>query len=254
MSLSGKYTSIQEVVERIHRDYGFTEVHEDEIAEWIWDIVGLIGASEPYQEKPITLTVEDYRTKLPCDFYSLTSVRDTTYYIELRPTFDRYHLSSDKTAVSDTEFLTEMDPATGEWFYTTISPEIYPEYYTYKLQGEYMFVGFSTGEIELIYDAFPIDPATRLPLIPDDPKYLEAVVTHCASKIAFRLMLKDLLSERKLERIEQLALFAAGAARNKALIPDPHKMESIRNMWKSPHSYYQHFETGDVDRGSRQKD
>ena len=54
--------------------------------------------------------------------------------------------------------------------------------------------------------------------------------------------------------VTNATIFAAGAARNKALIPDPHKMESIRNMWKSPNSHYQHFETGDVDRGHRQKD
>ena len=67
------------------------------------------------------------------------------------------------------------------------------------------------------------------------------------------MMLKDKLSERKYDKIAQKASFAMGAARSKGLIPDPHFMETIRNRWMSPHPYYEHFETGDVDKGSRDR-
>lgn len=253
MGLNGKYTEINEIMERIHRDYGFSDINKDEVAEWIWDIVGLIGACEPYVDTPAVITIEDFRGKLPADMYSILSVRDTTNYIELRPTVDNYHLSDDKSAYAYVELDADIDPATGIAYNTTVYSDSYPEYYVYKLQGNYIYVGYETGEVEMMYKKFPVNLDTGLPLIPDDPKYIAAVVAFCATKIAFKMLLKDLLTERKYNIIEQQSLFASGAARNKALIPDPHKMETIRNMWKSPYPYYEHFDTGNVDMGKRDR-
>lgn len=256
MGISKKYTNINEIIERVQRDYGFSEFHKNEAAEWVWDIVGKIGASEPYEEKQALIDIEDYRGELPYDFYSLDAVRDRTSFIELRPTSDLYHFGdykADSTPVSTIITTGDVDPITDEEYETSVEQRNVPEYYTYKLQGGYIFTGFGEGRIELMYKAFPIDVETGLPKIPDDPKYIEAVVTYIASKVAFRLMLVDKLSDKKCNLVEQKAVFAAGAARNKALIPDPHKMETIRNLWKSPHSYYEHFETGHTSLGARDR-
>ncbi len=254
MGLTSKYTTLDEIVERVQRDYGF-EVNDMEAAEWTWDAITQIGVLEPFVEKIKEITISDYKGVLPVDLYQLKHVRDTDNFIELRRTLDGYFRSNNKWAVQENTVINtqDVDPLTDEPFYTIVSPATYPEYYTYKLQGNYIFIGYATGTLEMVYDAFPVDETTGLPLIPDDTKYIRAITTFIGAKEGFRMMLKDELSERKYDKIAQEASFALGAARSKGLIPDLHFMETIRNRWMSPHTHYEHFETGNVDAGYRDR-
>ena len=43
---NGKYTHLNERLERVHRDFGFEEVFADEAKEWIWDCLGYFGRDE----------------------------------------------------------------------------------------------------------------------------------------------------------------------------------------------------------------
>ena len=43
---NGKYTHLNEILERVHRDFGFEEVFADEAKEWIWDCLGYFGRDE----------------------------------------------------------------------------------------------------------------------------------------------------------------------------------------------------------------
>ena len=43
---NGKYTHINEIMERVHRDYGFSDIFEDEVKEWVWDCIGYFGRNE----------------------------------------------------------------------------------------------------------------------------------------------------------------------------------------------------------------
>lgn len=259
MSLSKRTTTVNEIIERIHRDYGFQDIRGSEISEWIWDVVGKIGVVDALTNKITTITIEEYKGLLPYNLFSinkggirlLISGEGSTTRIPLREAGDIFFDSADKADLQPVEYPTEIDPATGEFFYTVVTSVDDPEYYTYRIDGNYITTGFTSGIIEIAYEAFPVDIKTGLPLIPDDPKYIQAVVSYMAWKIALRLMLSDKLSERKYHELHKLSLFNIPAARGNALIPDPGKMEKLRNRWLSPHPYYQNFDTGFRYSGSR---
>lgn len=253
--MNSRYTTLDEIIERVQRDFGF-DVNDSEAAEWVWDVVTQIGVLAPFEEKIKEITIEDYKGVLPIDLYGTPKhLRDSETFVELRRTLDGYFFSDNKWEAQDNEIIQtqDVDPLTDEPFYTTVPPATYPEYYTYKLQGNYIFIGYSTAILEMVYDAFPVNESDGTPLITDDTKYIKAIVEFIAEKEAFRLFLKDELSERKYDKIAQKASFSLGAARSKGLIPDRSEMETIRNRWMSPHPYYEHFETGNVDMGSRNR-
>jgi len=253
--MNSRYTTLNEIIERVQRDYGF-DVNDAEAAEWVWDAVSDIGVLTPFLEKIHKITVEDYKGMLPLDMYGTPKyVRDLDTFVELRSTVDGYFFSDQKWEAQDNTIINtqDVDPLTDEPFYTVVPPDTHPEYYTYKLQGNYIFIGYATGTLEMVYDAFPVDESSGTPLIPDDVKYIKAIVAFIGMKEAFRMMLKDELSERKYDRLEQKSMFTMGAARNRGLMPDIHHMETIRNRWLSPESNFQNFETGNVDLGSRNR-
>lgn len=254
MALSGKTISPDFIVERLHNDYGFSEIYPVDIYEYIWDVVGLIGAGAAYTDEVATVEVTDYKGKLPVNFYDMNEggVREKVTWVPLSEMSDKFYKTDNKNPQQTTLFPVDTDPATGEYYHTAVPPEEYPDYYRYKINNGYIWTVFQQITLEVAYKAFPIDVEFGIPVVPDDPQYLRAVTAYCAKMIGFKEYLKDNLSERKYDRLEQEYLFAAGAARNKALMPDPGKMEKLRNIWKSPLPYYDHYESGFRHLGGRE--
>jgi len=243
--LSGKHISVDYIVERLHHDYGFDNITLSDILEYIWDVVGFIGVLDPMIDKePVTIDIENHRGVLPYDLYSISGVREYTTGTMMTEISDLFWKSTNENIETETEVIADVDPATGEEYYTVVFTEDTPELYRYKVQGNYIFTAFETGRIEMAYKAFPIDPITGIPTIPDDAQYVRAVVSYIAERIAFKMMLRDLLSERKYELLRQEYLFNVGAAKGKCIQPDAARMEVIVNRWKSPHPYYYHFDEG----------
>mgnify|MGYP001310872574 CR=1 FL=1 len=252
--LSGKTVTIDTLMEIIYQDYGFESLDKFEVAEWIWRFMGILGSPYSYEDKGVELVISDYKAKLPVDLYSVVAVRDKTTGIVLREmtdVFSKFNNSGDiervvvGTGDYDTDGVTEFE--------TVVPPSSDAELYTFKLQTDYIFTGFESGTIELQYKAIPVDDISGLPLIPDNPKYIRALASYIAERIAFRMMLKDQLSERKYDLIRQDYLFNVGAAQSECLIGnmDPARMETLINRWRS--SYYGpgHFDSGFKHLGSR---
>ena len=91
MSLSGKHIDVSYIIERVYRDYGFDlEIKYDEVLEWVWDVMALIGTPQVMVDKvtdgtstsykgntmPDPIAITDYRGELPVDLYSITLARD----------------------------------------------------------------------------------------------------------------------------------------------------------------------------------
>lgn len=250
--LSGKTVSMDYIIEQLHDEYGFSNLDQGSISEYIWKIVGIIGTLEPLKDAdPYTVTITEHRGLLPHDLYQLTGVREYTTGRMMTEITDLFFLSQNESIETETEVVTELDPATNEYFYTVVFSDSYPELYRYKTQGNYIYTAFSTGRVELAYKAFPVDITTGLPVLPDDAIYLRGIISFIAERLAFKLMLQDLLSERKYEIIRQDYLFNVGAAQNKCIMPNAARMEILSNRWRAPHPYHENFDTGFTYLGSR---
>jgi hypothetical protein len=252
MALNGKSVQIDSILERVLRDYGLQDIYPDEAAEWIWDIVAFIGTPYVMEDaEPVKIEIVNYRGILPYDLYSVEQVREYTTGIPMREMSDLFFGSQNSIFNEGTELEQDADPTTGETFTTAVGPTTDPDYFTFKIQNNYIFTGIDNGDVEMAYKKFPVDENTLLPLIPENAKYIRAVVSYIAERKAFKLMLQDLLSERKYDRIEQKYLFDVGAAQSECILPDKTRMENLINRMKSPYPYHDHFDVNFRHLGSR---
>lgn len=214
MSLTGKYIDVSYVIERVYRDNGFDlEIRYDEVIEWVWDVISLVGAPQSFVEKvtdgstdmPDPIVITNYRGDLPCDLHAVKLARDYDTKMPM--------ICKSSSYIKDTEqlFIRESQ-------------------YTYTLNDNYIFTSFEEGEVELHYEAFPTN-ALGMPLIPDHIKFVMATQAYIAERIGFRLMMQDHLSERKYDRLNQERLWYIGAAQSASNVPSIDQMESIKNRY-----------------------
>jgi hypothetical protein len=257
--LSGRVVSIDTIIEMIYQDYGFEIVNKAEVAEWIWRSMATIGTPYPYEDKVKELVIVDYRSELPLDLYSITMIREQSTLTPLREMTDLLNRYNDESYSNVEEIIADYDPAypstyidnIKEYYNTIVGTDVSSEFYTYKTQGNYIYFGIDIGVVEMQYKAIPIDIVTGMPTVPDNPVYIRGIVSFIAERLAFRMMLKNQISERKYEIIRQDYFFNAGAAKSACVMPDPSRMETLINRWKSTYLGPEHFDTYFQHLGSR---
>ncbi len=256
--LSGRVVNIDMLKEQLRQDYGFTDLDLSEIAEWVWRSMGIIGTPYPYEDKIVELDVVEYRTSIPVNLYSIVGVREQSTGIPLREMTDTFFKFGESAYEGVTEIIADYDPAypgtyaTTEYYETIVGPESSSEYFTFKTQGNYLYTHIQNGTLEMAYKAIPIDIVTGLPTIPDNVKYIRGVVSFIAERIAFRMFLKDQLSEVKYNYILKDYLFNVGAAQAECHALDPSRAETLLNRWKSTYLGTDHFDTNFRYLGSRE--
>jgi len=214
MSLTGKHVDVSHIIERVYRDNGFDlEIKYDEVIEWIWDVISLIGAPQAFVDKvtdgstgmPQPLVIENYRGNLPVDLHSVHLARDYDTKMPM--------VIKGSTYLRDTEqgYARESQ-------------------YTYTLNDNYIFTSFEEGEVELHYEAFPTNNL-GMPLVPDDIKFIMATQSYIAERIGFRLWMQDHLSQQKYNKLESERLWYIAAAQSKAQVPSIDEMEAIKNRY-----------------------
>ena|SRR3990167_8159234 len=206
--------SIARVVEKIYRDYGFnTDIVWSDVIEWLAEGINLLGVEPSYEDK-ISSAIEltNGRGELPCDIAYIRMVRDFDTQMVFVRSSDQFHLSN-YYRCEDEE----------------VSNNCYPENLTYICENGYIFTPIKEGNLEIAYKAIPTDKE-GLPTIPDDDKYIRAMSSYIAERIAFKLYLQDKLTRDKFQMIERDRDWAFGSAKMKMIIPDIDAMESMKRQ------------------------
>jgi hypothetical protein len=259
--LNGRTVSVDMLIEQLIQDYGFETVNRAEVIEWVWRSMAIIGTPYPYEDKSVELDIVDYKSSLPLNLYSIGMIREKTTGIPFREMTDMFNKFGNSAYEGLTEITADFDPAypyvsaaenTVESYQTIIGPNASSEFYTYKTQGNFIYFGMDNGTAEMQYKAMPIDIVTGMPTLPDNAIYLRGVEGFVAEKLAMRLLMKDQISERKYDIIAKNYYFDVGAAQNICRMPDPSRMETLINRWKSTYLGPEHFDTGLMYLGSRE--
>lgn len=231
--LNHKYTTINRVLENVIRDTGFSEeIDFVEALEWAYRAMELIGAPQIYIEKVTDgnkelghsnpITIVDYKGEIPCDVHQIIQVREYYNRLSLRE--------------ANTQFI----------YSTNVNNIVNNSDLSYRINDGYIFTNFKEGVLEIAYYGFPLDES-GYPAIPDDERYLKAVESYIAERIARRLWLQDKLATDKYRALEQDWLFYVKSAKSRAQMPTLDGMESLKNqivrLIDKPYNHANQFET-----------
>lgn len=258
MAYNGKFVSLQTIIEKAYRDSGEDYIDWEKGIEWTGDLIGLIGVPGGYVNKITDGSIDNYdplevinfRTELPKDLESLISIRKVN--LKEDGTVDSF---SEMIESTDVFFLDPKDVQTGHPTVTNpvfntvtidqdtdeitpvqltqeYSKPLYDRKYTYKLEGNYIFTNFESGYIQMSYKGFAMD-AEGFPMIPDDPKYREAVSWNIISHIDYIKWRKNPSPQNASIKndSEQKRDWYVASARTKYHIPTLDSLESIKNSW-----------------------
>jgi len=118
--------------------------------------------------------------------------------------------------------------------------------YTYRLTDGWVFCNLSSTTLEISYKAIPVDEENS-PLVPDDTKVINAVVSSVAYRLAKRLAIREEISAKAFDIIEKDALFNMASARSGNKVLDMSEMESFKNrflrLMPDVTAYYDSFDT-----------
>ena len=204
-------TSLKEVIGKVKRHKLLATLPEDTIVDDTIEFLRIMGLEETFEDKIAIIDIENYRGLLPEDFYEMIQVR--TYNenkdippIYFRTTLDTFYKSSrlwDKVA------------------------------YTYKIQGRVIFCSpLKEGKLEVAYKALELDEC-GLPLIPDDAKFIRAIVAYIKMVHFTDLFDEGQITLQSLQNAQQEYTWAAAACSTSMKMPSLDDMEAISNMFNS---------------------
>lgn len=211
------YTTINHILESVRREFGFeTDLHIDDVREWVWSSIGLIGSQELLFKKQADIEITNHRAPLPVDVYDLTEhrVRDKDSKRMMKKSEALFFKDSRRVrqnpVITKSETVRIVDDVneTGTEYLSIIYPQHIEVPGDYMIKNGYIYTAEEQMTVQLHYTAFPLDEK-GFPLIPDDPLVHKFLVWYIGERLAFKYMLKDKLSERKYDRIEQEYHFVA---------------------------------------------
>lgn len=253
--LNTKYVSIDYILDKLYRDYGFDNVNRYDVAEWLWEVIQLLGIAYTYEQKTKeNITVSDWRFEIPVDYMDFGTtggIRDRLtqcplkYATDLFQTIDNFTSSTMTNRFEGPTVVVNPDGSSGDnTVFVVVDTALFnAQQYTYKPSNGFFYCGFKEGNVDITYNAFPIDD-NGFPKVPDDAKYIRACVGFIAWKIAFKLKLRNQIAADDVNKLEIEYLHSAGAARTKAILPDIHLMESIKNMQMRLIPLYNQYRAG----------
>ena len=268
MALNGLYVGLNEVLERVYRDYGFEEdLDWNDAIVWAADALDLIGAPRAYMPRvtdgstdlgnsnPIQIT--NYRGDLPCDFHQHVQLREYNTKIPMIHNSDSFHAGGKPTecgtetsctnacTTNGVDEVPSTDPADNTncnpFFNFNQNPtanasipvssdvDCWKEL-SYTINGGKIFTSFKEGSVEMAYWAVPTDEQ-GLPLIPANKRFVEAVKNYLAHRISFKLDIQGRMPAGKADKLEQEWLFFCASAASAARMPSLDQMESLKNQW-----------------------
>lgn len=176
-------------------------VQLDRAVNYAVELIRIVGMPAIFQDKTEIIEVEDYRAKLPCDFYEITAVKSTdgTCY---RSTTDVFC----PVKKDDREYDA-----------------------TYKIQNSVIILSRKHDCIEVSYKSMLLDE-DGFPLIPDNQSFIKALEWYIKREVFTMLFDINRVSAQALTNAEQKYAWYVGQAQSDLVRPTIDQMESIANI------------------------
>lgn len=196
------YVNIRIVLDRLLRHPLLRDIDLETAIQFVLDFIAVMGLPKTYIDKYCVLSVENFRSVLPCDCIAINQVRECktgACLIGMTDSFNGTH-REDRSVRS------------------------------FKTQGCLIYTSFRTGQIEVSYKAIPTDDE-GLPLLPDNAIFLKTLELYIKKEWFTILFDMGKISPAVLQNAQQEYAFKAGQCNNEFMIPSVSEMESITNMF-----------------------
>lgn len=193
------YVNIREVLSRILRHPLLQDVSLEQAVQYTVDFIGIFGMPKLYQDKEVTLHIEDFRAKLPCDLISIIQVKDCQSGICLR------------------SMTNSFSPKEGVEL-------------TFKTQGQVLYTSFRTGDVIVAYKSIPVDDE-GFPLLIDNSVFMKTLEAYIKREVFTILFDMGKINGAVLQNTQQQYAWLAGQLQSEFTIPSISEMESLKNSW-----------------------
>lgn len=216
------YISIKEVLDNLLDNPLLQDLTLERVVNYAVDFIRRVGMPKVFQEKTSKINIEEYRGQLPCDFFKMIQVRYNNNCF--RYSTDSFHLSDEKGKSHDL---------------------------TYKIQGDFIFTSLKEGEIEIAYQAIPVD-CNGYPLLVDNSSFREALELYITKRRYKILYDTGKLRGDVYKNTCQEYAFLVGQAQTSLIMPSLDEMESITNTWNTLINRVTEHSRGFINSGSKE--
>ena len=187
--------TIREVMARVLGHPMLQDVTIEQCVRHTLDFINKVGYPEIYDEKIVTVDINDYRGLLPCDLVAVILVK------------------------GGCEVLKQN---TGVFKFPCTQP-------SYNVKGRYIYTTFKEGKVEVAYRAIPTDD-DGFPMIPDTPVFLNALELYIKWRTFIVLFDQQKISPAILQYTEKDYSAAVAQLNSEMALPSYAEMENITNM------------------------
>lgn len=202
------YINIKQILDNLTDNPLLQDLSLERAVNYAVRFIQKVGMPSIFNEKTATINIDNYRGKLPSDYYEIIQVRlidNNTPSIAFRYSTDSFHMSPNKIDSSDL---------------------------TYKLQGSCIFTSIKEGTIEIAYRAFLTDE-DGFPLIPENGSFEEALELFIKKNYFSTQFELGKIPQQVLQHIEQQYAWAVGQAQSDLIRPSLDQLESFTNSWNT---------------------
>lgn len=205
------FKSIRPLMSRIMQHPLLEELEEETIVNYAVEFLEVVGSPGLFMDKLSDIKIEQYRGRLPQDFYQLLQVN---------------HNGKNLTPSNAFYFTTKHN-----------------ECDKYKIQGDFIFFSNEYDTIEIVYKALSLDD-DGIPLMPDDTIFLRALEAYIKNQYFKILFDLGKIQGNVLQKAEQDYAFYVGQCQNSFAMPSIAQMENIKNMQNTSTYNPNSFKTG----------
>lgn len=201
--MNEQYISIKRILDDLMAHPLLQDLSMERAINYAVDFIRIVGCPQFYSEKIEQIEIDNYRGKLPCDFYSIIQVRDPNSHICYKHASDTFHTSECKHA--------DM---------------------TYKIQGNVIFTSTKEGTIEIAYNAYNLDEDGYI-MLPDNSSFIRALEAYIKVKQFTTLFDMGKMQAGILQNAQQEYAWAVGDCQSEFNRMSIDEMESFTNSWRT---------------------
>lgn len=217
--MAEQYTNIRLILDKALRHPLMHDLSFETAVDYTIDFMRIVGVPTLFEEKVVELKVDNYRAKLPCDYYQIIQIRNKNG-ITLKHSSDTFHMKNEEC-----------------------------KGFSYKIQGNIIYTSIESDTVELSYEAIAVDDE-GYPLIPDNSSFTRALIAYIKKQWFTILFDLGKIHQAILQHAEQEYAWAVGDCQTEFNRLTLDKAESFYNSWREliirDHSYRNNFRTNNI--------